>query len=296
MKNDEGWIESADGNRIYWRRRSAEAEATAVLLFVHGLAEHSGRYRHVMEHFAGRGFDCWALDYRGHGQSPGARGSQDPSAAGVGVSGRVSGVHVDRFDEFLTDLGAVHRLVRDACPERPLFLIGHSQGGLITLRYTLAHPEDLTAIVVSSPFLGLHPDARPNAVQRVGAQLLSAVAPRFMISKPPDASLLSRDPKVGEAYLADPLVSRSISARWFTEVMAAHRDTLERAGELRVRTLVMQSGADRLADPAATRAWVGVAPADLVDYVEWEGFYHEMFNEPEKERVFDRLEEWVRSL
>jgi len=202
---------------------------------------------------------------------------------------------VDRFDEFLTDLRAVHRLVRDACPGLPLFLIGHSQGGLITLRYTLAHPEDLTGIVVSSPFLGLHPDARPNALLRFVAHLLSAVAPRLMLSKPPDASLLSRDPEVGEAYLADPLVSRSVSARWFTEVMAVHRDTLERAGELRARTLVMQSGADRLADPEATRAWADAGPADLVDYVEWEGFYHEMFNEPEQERVFDRVEEWLKS-
>ncbi|MFV2074138.1 MAG: lysophospholipase [Thermoanaerobaculales bacterium] len=296
MTNDEGWTESADGNSLYWRRSSTDSEATAVLLFVHGLAEHSGRYRHVMEHFAGRGFDCWALDYRGHGRSPAVGGSHPRPAAGNGRSVRISGVHVDRFDEFLTDLGAVHRLVRNACPGRPLFMIGHSQGGLITLRYALAHPEDLTAIIVSSPFLGLHPDTRPNALLRAGARLLSAVAPRFMLAKPPDASLLSRDPKVGEAYLADPLVSRSVSARWFTEVVAAHRDTLKRAGELQVPALVMQSGADRLADPAATRAWVRAAPADLVDYVEWEGFYHEMFNEPEKERVFGKVEAWVRSL
>ncbi len=277
MRYDEGWIENGDGNRLYWRRHSPEQEATAVLLFVHGLAEHSGRYRHVMEHFSRRGFDCWAFDYRGHGKSPGPR------------------VHVNRFDEFLTDLRATHHLVRDVCPGQPLFLVGHSQGGLITLRYTLAHPEDLTAVVVSSPFLGIHPDARPNAVLQVAAKLLSAVVPRMMLSKPPDASLLSRDPEVGRAYLADPLTSRAVSARWFTEVTAAHRDTIERAGRLQTRTLVMQSGADQLADPAATRTWVKAAPADLVDYVEWEGFYHEMFNETEKERVFERVEAWIRA-
>ncbi len=277
MKHSEGWIESNDGNRLFWRRSSPDVEATAVMLFVHGLAEHSGRYSHVMEHFADRGFDCWAFDYRGHGKSPGPR------------------VHVNRFDEFLTDLEAVHHLVRENSPGRPLFLIGHSQGGLISLRYTLAHPEDLTGTVVSSPFLGVHPDSRPNAFLRLLAKLLSAVAPRLMLSKPPDASLLSRDPEIGEAYLADPLTSYSVSARWFTEVMAAHCDTLERAGTLQTQTLVMQSGADRLADPAATRTWVNAAPPDLVDSVEWEGFYHEMFNEFGKERVFDRLEDWLRS-
>jgi len=276
VKYDEGWIEVTDGNRLFWRRISPEVETKATLLFVHGLAEHSGRYSHVLEHFTKLGFDCWAFDYRGHGKSPGPR------------------VHISRFDDFLTDLRAAHQLVRENDPGRPLFLIGHSQGGLITLRYTLAHPEDLTAVVVSSPFLGVHPDSRPNIFLRLVAKLLSAIAPRLMFSKPPDASLLSHDPAVGEAYLADPLTSYSVSARWFTEVMAAHRDTHQRAGELKVRALVMQSGDDRLADPAATRAWVNAAPPDLVDYVEWDGFYHEMFNEIEKEQVFDQVEAWLR--
>jgi lysophospholipase len=230
-----------------------------------------------MEHFAERGFDCWSFDYRGHGKSPGPR------------------VHVNHFDEFLTDLEAAHNLVRENIPARPLFLIGHSQGGLITLRYTLAHPDELDAAVVSSPFLGVHPDSRPNVFLRSLAKLLSVVTPRLMLSKPPDASLLSHDPAVGEAYLADPLTSYSVSARWFTEVMAAHRDTYERAGELKTRILVMQSGDDRLADPAATRAWVNAAPSNLVDYVEWHGFYHEMFNEIEKEQVFEQVEAWLRA-
>ncbi len=277
MKYDEGWLETDDDNRLYWRRISPTETPSATMLFVHGLAEHSGRYTHVMKHFADRGFDCWAFDYRGHGRSPGLR------------------VHVDRFDEFLTDLGAAHRMVRGAEPGRPFFLIGHSQGGLITLRYTLTHPEDLEAVVVSSPFLGVHPDSRPNTLMRMSAHLLSTVAPRLMLSKPPDAGLLSHDPAVGEAYLADPLTSRSVSARWFTEVMAAHRNTYDRAGDLKIRTLVMQSGDDRLADPAATRAWAAAAPSELVDFVEWDGFYHEMFNELGKERVFKRVEDWLRA-
>ena len=84
MKREEGWIESADGNRLFWRRHTPEEDPRAILLMVHGLAEHSGRYLHVLDHFANVGFDCWAHDYRGHGQSPGLR------------------VHVREFDEFLT--------------------------------------------------------------------------------------------------------------------------------------------------------------------------------------------------
>jgi alpha-beta hydrolase superfamily lysophospholipase len=275
VSGDEGWTTNADDLRLYWRRLASEGEPKAALLFVHGLAEHTGRYRHVMEHFAARGYECFAVDMRGHGKSPGRR------------------VHVNRFDEYLTDVRAGHDLAREANPERQLFLIGHSQGGLITLRYALAHPQDLAGIVISSPFLGLHPDARPSPALGLAAHILSTLTPRLLLSKPPDPSFLSHDPEVGKAYLADPLVSRKVSARWFTEVMAAHADTLARAGDLRVPALVMQSGDDRLADPAATRAWAAAAPAHLVEYVEWEGFYHEMFNEPEKEQVFAKVESWL---
>ena len=228
-----------------------------------------------MEHFAARGYDCFAVDMRGHGKSPGRR------------------VHVNLFDEYLTDVRAGHDLAREANPERQLFVIGHSQGGLITLRYALAHPQDLAGIVISSPFLGLHPDARPGAILNLAAKTLSTLTPRLLLSKPPDPSFLSHDPEVGKAYLADPLVSRKVSARWFTEVMAAHADTLVRAGDLRVPALVMQSGDDHLADPAATRAWAAAAPIELVEYIEWEGFYHEMFNELEKEKVFAKVESWL---
>ena len=276
VKIQDGWIESADGNRLFWRRHSAEGDARAVLLFVHGLAEHSGRYLHVLDHFANAGFDCWAHDYRGHGQSPGLR------------------VHVRQFDEFLVDLTAARRLVREAQPDLPFFLVGHSQGGLIVLREALTHPQGLEGIVVSSPFLGMHPDAAPPAPLHMVANIVSTFAPKLMFSKVAEPSALSRDPKVPEAYIADPLVSSTVSARWFTSVLAAHADTHARASTLSLPALIMQSGDDRVADPAATRSWVANAPSDLIDYVEWEGLYHEMFNEPEKEEVFTRVEAWLQ--
>jgi alpha-beta hydrolase superfamily lysophospholipase len=276
MNVEEGWIESADGNRIFWRHHSPEGEPRAFLLFVHGLAEHSGRYLHVLEHFAKKGFDCWAYDYRGHGRSPGLR------------------VHVRHFDEFLTDLAAARKMVIEARPEAPLFLVGHSQGGLIVLREALAHPQGLEGVVVSSPFLGMHPNAAPPAALHMVANIVSTFAPKMMFSKVAEPSALSRDPSVPEAYIADPLVSTTVSARWFTSVLHAHTDTCVRAATLAIPALVMQSGADTLTDPAKTRSWAEAAPAHLVEYVEWEGLYHEMFNEPEKEFVFERVEQWLQ--
>ena len=275
MKYHEGWTAAADGTRLYWRRYVPDDKPRAELLFVHGLAEHSGRYGHVMRYFADRGYDCWALDYRCHGKSPGLR------------------VHVDRFDEFLLDLAAAYRLVRAEHTWLPLYLVGHSQGGLLVLRHVLAQPEGIEGIIVSSPFLGMHPNAAPSAPLHVVANIISTFSPKLMFSKVAEPRFLSRSPSVADAYVNDPLVSNTVSARWFTEVLRAQADTLARAPDLTVPALVMQSGDDRLADPAATRAWVEAAPADLVDYVEWDGLYHEMFNEPEKQQVFEKMEGWL---
>lgn len=269
------WTSSADGTSLYWQRVSPDGPARAALLFVHGLAEHSGRYGHVLGHFAGRGFDCWALDYRGHGRSPGPR------------------VHVDRFGEFDEDVAAVRHLAATTCPGLPLVLVGHSQGGLLVLRQALAEPQGLTGIIVSSPFLGIHPDSKPPAALQMVANIVSTFAKRLMFSKVADPALLSRRPGVAEAYVADPLVSSTVSARWFTEVVRAQA---EAGAGLAVPALIMQSGDDRLADPAATRSWADNAPAHLVEYVEWDGFYHEMFNELEREQVFAHMEQWLQAL
>jgi lysophospholipase len=98
---------------------------------------------------------------------------------------------------------------------------------------------------------------------------------------------------VGQAYTDDPLVSSSVTARWFTSLLKAQADTRQRASELDIPALIMQSGADQLVDPKTTREWAASAPADLVQFEEWHGFYHEMFNELDKERVFERVEAWL---
>ena len=275
MDHTEGTFPSADGTDLYWQRLQPDTTPRAKLLFVHGLAEHSGRYRHVLEHFANHGYDCWAFDYRCHGKSPGER------------------VHVSNFDEFTSDLAAAHDLVQKTDPSLPFFLVGHSQGGLLVLRSTLAFPEGHDGVIVSSPFLGLHPESAPPKLLHMVANIVSTFAATSMFSKVADPSFLSRSEGIAEAYIADPLVSDTVSARWFTEVQRAQAETAGFADKLSVPALVMQSGADRLTDPEATRRWAGNAPAKLVEYVEWDGLYHEMFNEPEQQQVFEKMESWL---
>ena len=276
MTDHSGWFDSSDGTGLFWRRRSPDGPPRATLLFVHGLAEHSGRYAHVLERFSNAGFDCWAFDYRCHGKSPGDR------------------VHINRFDEFDRDVAAARRMVQDNCADLPFFVVGHSQGGLLVLRHAIAEPTGVDGIIVSSPFLAMNPESKPPAALQMVANIVSTFAPKLMFSKVADPSLLSRTPGVAEAYVADPMVSSTVSARWFTEVVRAQLEIRERSAALAIPALIMQSGDDRLVDPAATRAWALGAPTGLVEFVEWPGLYHEMFNEPEQEQVFQRMEEWLQ--
>jgi lysophospholipase len=178
-------------------------------------------------------------------------------------------------------------------PGLPLFLVGHSQGGLIVLAYALGRPGGLAGVIASSPFLGLHPQTRPGRFLHAAALLLARLRPRVLLASKLDPRKLSRDPAVVAAYSADPLVSRAVSTRWFAEVLAAQERVHAGAAGFARPALVMVAGADLVVDSEAARRWAEGAPRDLVQFVGWDGLYHELFNEPEREGVFRRMEEWL---
>ena len=272
----DGWCEARDGTRLRlrsWRPR----QPRAVLLLLHGLAEHSGRYEHVGARFAGSGYAVHAVDHRGHGRSAGRR------------------VHVTHFADYLDDVDALRAAAAESDPSLPQVLVGHSQGGLVALTSVLERGESLAGAIVSSPLLGVHADARASPALAAAAQVLSVVWPGILLPNHVDPSRLSHDPEVGRAYAADPLVSRHVSPRWFTSVVGAIRGAHERAPALARPVLLMVSGADRIADPEAAMRFAARAPARHLEVVRFEGLYHEMFNEPEKETVFRRMEEWLEA-
>jgi lysophospholipase len=270
---------TADGLDLHCRSW-APSGPNGVIVIVHGLAEHGGRFRETAEFFAQQGWAVFAGDLRGHGLSPDTPGG-----------GRV---HVRRFSEYFLDVEAFADVARQSHEGLPLFLLGHSMGGLITISYLLDNPPDVAGAIVSSPALGTHPEFRPSLVLRLLVGLLSRLTPRARFPSDLDVEAISRDPEVVRSYAEDPLVSKKVSARWYTETLQAMKQAHERAGALRIPILLMQSGADRLVDPAATARWAAAAPSDRVEWVEWEGFYHEMFNEPEKEQVRSKTLAWLR--
>jgi acylglycerol lipase len=271
----EGSVRTTDGLALFWRAWTA-VSPRAVLVVVHGLAEHSGRYAHVGRHFAGRGWAVYALDTRAHGRSPGPK------------------VHVADFAEFLADVRSMVAYAHERHPGLPLFLLGHSQGGLVMLLYALRHPEGLAGVVVTSPLLEAHPSLRPSKAFRLTLRILQRIAPRLRLPSGVDPRAISRDPEVVRAYVEDPLVSRRVSPLWYAALRRAQAEVRAGAGRLAVPTLVLASPDDRLVDPAAIRRFAAEAPAGQVEESWWPGLSHELLNEPEGEEVLAAINAWLQ--
>jgi acylglycerol lipase len=265
-------VTASDGLRLYLRSREAQ-DARAEILISHGFGEHCGRYGSLTDHLVNHCYSVTAYDHRGHGLSDGLPG------------------HVESFNEYDEDLAKVVSVVRSRAQERPLFLIGHSMGGLIALRYLERKSGALKGAIISAPLIevAVAVPAHKLMIARVGARM----APRYRLDNEINPANLSRDPEVGRAYAADPLVNRKVSTKWFSEATRAMQEVAARAGEITTPVLVMHGTEDRLASVDATRRLFERIPASDKELVIYSGFYHELFNEPEKQEVFDRVTGWI---
>jgi acylglycerol lipase len=271
MTHVDGRLQGAGGTEIYWQAWQP-AHAHAVVVLAHGAGEHSGRYAHVGERLAGAGYAVHALDHRGHGRSAGPR------------------MYIDRVDDVVADLGTFIASVRAQYPEVPLVLLGHSMGGLVALRYAIHHQDSIDALVLSGPLAAL---AAATPLQRMAAQALSAVAPRLgLIAVEP--ALVSRDPEVVRAYVEDPLVFHGkLPARTIAQLAATVRRFPDEAPAIRVPLLVMLGSADRLVPPEGGRMVHDRAASADKTLIVYDGLYHEILNEPEKDRVMADLVAWL---
>ncbi len=246
----------------------------ATVLLLHGFGDHSGRYPEVAAWLADRGLAVYALDQRGHGRSPGKRG------------------HISRFAQFLSDVAALRRLAA-AEDGGPQLLLGHSFGGFVVLRYLETGPEGLAGAIVSSPHLAAA--MRAPVWKRGLARALGELLPALPVATGLDLAHLSTDPAVGQAVRSDPLFHRVMTPRAHREVTAAQAATLAEGERIRVPVLFLLAGDDRIASrPVAERFARGLA-GDVTVRV-YDGFYHELFNEPHRARVFRDVETWLERI
>jgi alpha-beta hydrolase superfamily lysophospholipase len=266
-----GFLEGVGGRRIFWQAWTPEAPV-AVVVIVHGAGEHSGRYDHVVARLVAAGYAVHAADHRGHGRSDGARAL------------------VERIDYAVADLDQVVAAAGHAHPGLPVFMLGHSMGGLIALRYALAHQERLAGMILSSPLAAL--EAVPTPLRIIG-QFLSRVAPRAPLIAI-DSSLVSRDAEVVRAYRADPLVFHGkLPARTAAELADAVDAFPATVAAIRLPTLILYGSADGLCPPAGSLLLGERIGAPDKTVRAYEGLFHEILNEPERDEVLDDICAWL---
>jgi alpha-beta hydrolase superfamily lysophospholipase len=248
-----------------------------VVLIVHGLGEHAGRYDLVANTLSGWGFEVCAYDQRGHGESTGLPGTLPYRTA------------------LLDDLAEVVDDTRQQHPHLPLILLGHSMGGLVASRFVCLGMRPVDALVLSSPAL----DAGLSFFQKLLLKVLPRLVPNLCVANGLDPNGISRDPEVVKAYLADRLVHNKISPRLGQFIATEGRSTIAAAATWRTPTLLMYAGADELVNPAGSAQFANLATTSkavrpgLVTAKRFDGHYHELFNDLQAARVFELLKSWL---
>ena len=276
VTHEERFVEAFDDEKLFfqtWQPADAPPE-NGVVAVLHGYGEHSSRYAHVAAALGRAGYATAAIDVRGHGRSTGRR------------------AHVDSFEDYLRDADTLLDEAAARWPDRPIFVLGHSNGGLIALHHALRRSRPVDGYIVSSPFLGFAIDV-PRTKNAAG-RLLSRLWPTFSLPTGLDPESLSHDPRVVERYREDPLVLSVSTGRWFTETLDAQKQLLARADEIDVPCLFLVAGADDLADPSTTdEVFHRLASSDREMDV-FPNLKHEILNEPNWASIVERIARWMR--
>jgi alpha-beta hydrolase superfamily lysophospholipase len=270
-----GSVQVADGTNLRTLRWEPAEETWAVAEIVHGLGEHGGRYGTVAGAFTAAGIDTWAYDHRGNGGSGGPR------------------VYVERWSILHDDLEARLTALREANPDRPLVLYGHSLGGLVACGYVVSGQERLLpdALVLSAPGL----ESTIPGWKRTLAGTLSGILPKLRLANGLPAGGLSRDARVGDKADADPLCTDTSTVRWGAEGFAEQdrlRALLPGLAAMPVPTYVFHGSADPIVPVAASAVLEGKGNTTRRVH---DGLRHECHHEPEHADVMAEVVAWLQA-
>jgi acylglycerol lipase len=270
-----GTLTTSDGLKLHTLYQEAGecCRKKAVIILVHGYAEHSGRYLHVIEPLAENGYDVYTLDHRGHGKSEGMR------------------AYVDGFDAIVADLKSYYDQIAAQHPDSTIFMIGHSMGALISLYYTLKHQETLAGLVTSGPPLTAEENMSPLLV--MAANTLNKLIPTAPIVNAIQASLAS-DPSVDEAFQRDPLTYKGkMRVRTGLSISETARYVREHLADLKLPVLFLHGEADGICPPSGSKLAYKHASSEDKTLKLYPGMMHEIFNEPEHDTVLADVIDWL---
>jgi len=265
-------LNAADKTPIFLRHWPV-SDPKAVLIVCHGLGEYGGRYGNVVERLVPAGYAIFAHDHRGHGRSGGRRG------------------HVDRFDQFLDDAYMVVMLAQETYPDKKVYMLGHSMGGLIALAYALRHGDTLDGVVSSSAALELA--VKVLVVKEALGTVMASIWPTLALSNGLDPKDLSHDESVVKAYIDDPLVHDRVTARFYQEFTGAMSRTINGAGALQLPLLMWHGKADAIVAWEGTKKVYDRAAGSDKKLELFDGLFHEVLNEIGKEQALDLLHQWL---
>lgn len=260
-----------NGNDVYaveWKVPNARA----VIGLIHGVGEHCRRYDHLAAWFNKEGIAIVGYDRQGFGRSEGKRG------------------HSANLGELLDEIGHLTVECERRYPDTPVFLYGHSMGGMLLLRYLIKRHPRISGAILSAPHIQLA--FKPSPVLVGIGKLMRTLKPNLTLTNDLDLDKLSRSPEVRPAYEADPLVHRKLSAQLGIDMLESGQEIDAWSGSLPVPTLLMHSTADGVTSYAASADFARRNP-DQLTFQSWEGLFHELHNEPEKEEVFAAVLSWL---
>lgn len=253
----------------------AEGEAKAVIVMIHGAMEHHRRYGWLIQMWRSAGFHVIMGDLPGQGMTTRSRRG-----------------HINSFDDYITE---VKDWIQAAYQfELPVFLLGHSMGGLIAVRILQEENVKLAGVILSSPCFGLakYPPKWLNAL----GIAMNVIYPELRMNSGITVELATRNQDVRDADLNDTLYVTKVSVRWYRELTQAMKLVFMNMGKLPdVPMLVMQGGDDKIVNKASVRDWFNQAPLSEKRLKEWNHCYHEIFNEPEREDIFEYAKDFVNS-
>jgi acylglycerol lipase len=275
MAYTEYTIKAFDGLNLYAQRWTPSGTPKAVVHLVHGLGEHSGRYKYVAQEFNKAGYVFNAMDLRGHGKSEGARG------------------YAPGFSTLVSDIEFLIKSGRADYPGIPQFLYGHSLGGSLVLFYRLTSKLNVDAVISTSPLF--KPGARVPAAKVMFAHVMSDIAPKLTLTNGLQRPWLSRDGREVRDYSNDPLVHDKISCRMGWELLKNGEWVHAHMKEIRGPILMVVGTREKIVDyQKIVDAAKGLD--DRVELKVWEGLYHETHNEPEKQQVIGYNIAWLDNL
>jgi acylglycerol lipase len=273
IEHCDGMFKIRENCQIYEQWWLPKGEYKGMVVIVHGYAEHSGRYSHVGSFLAGHSYAAGAFDHCGHGKSYGKN------------------TYVNKFDDYLDDLDCFLVRARERAGSKPVFMLGHSMGGLISALYVATRQPKLNGLLLSGAMVKLSDSISPALVKVSG--LLGKIAPRLP-TLTLDGSAVSRDPEVVKRYDSDPLNYRKgVPARTAAEMNKAVQKLQSNFGAIQLPLLVMYGSDDRLVDPAGSKMLFEGASSKDKSIKVYQGFYHEIMNEPEKEQVLGDIVTWL---